>query len=85
MGTEITSESTAALATFSLFCFGQGVGNVLAGPISLGLIETTTGSGGYGAVKYKSVVVFTGACMVISTLSVGTWYLRPKRLHGVWS
>jgi hypothetical protein len=36
MGTAVTGEPTAALAMFSIFCFGQGVGNVLAGPISGG-------------------------------------------------
>lgn len=81
MGTAVTTEPTAALATFSLFCFGQGVGNVLAGPISLGLISKNSGVDGYGAMKYGGVVVFTGLCMAVSTISVGSWYLRPSRLR----
>ncbi|MBN6743365.1 hypothetical protein JKG47_23490, partial [Acidithiobacillus sp. MC6.1] len=33
MGTAVSEEPTAAMAIFSLFCFGKGLGNVLAGPI----------------------------------------------------
>jgi predicted MFS family arabinose efflux permease len=81
MGTSVTSEPTAALAIFSIFCFGQGVGNVLAGPISGVLLSHITSVGSYGAMKYKGVVIFTGCCMALSALSVGSWYLRPSRIR----
>jgi MFS family permease len=79
MSSSITSEPTAALAIFSIFCFGQGVGNVLAGPISGVLLSHVVEAGSYGAMKYKAVVIFTGCCMVLSALSIGSWYLRPSR------
>lgn len=81
MGTAITTEPTAALATFSIFCFGQGVGNILAGPISSGLLTRIVRPGDYGALRYRSVVVFTGVAMVVSALSVCSWYVRPKRMR----
>lgn len=81
MGTSVSSDPTAALVIFSIFCFGQGVGNVLAGPISGLLISHITKVGSYGAMKYKAVVVFTGCCMVVSALSVGSWYLRPSKIR----
>lgn len=81
MGTAVTSDPTAALATFSIFCFGQGVGNVLAGPISAVLLSRIVAIGDYGAVRYKSVVIFTGCTMIISAMSVVSWYIRPKRLR----
>jgi len=81
MGTAITTEPTAALATFSIFCFGQGVGNVLAGPISAGLLLRVVRPGDYGALRFKSVIIFTGCAMVMSAVSIGTWYIRPKRLR----
>ncbi|OZJ02031.1 hypothetical protein BZG36_04945 [Bifiguratus adelaidae] len=81
MGTAISEDPTSALATFSIFSFGQGVGNVLAGPISAGLLSNAT-SFGYG-MKYKAVVIFTGACMVLSALSIVTLYLRPRSLRAV--
>jgi predicted MFS family arabinose efflux permease len=82
MGTAITTDPTAALATFSIFCFGQGVGNILAGPISAGLLTQVVKPRDYGALRYRSVVIFTGCAMVVSALSVGSWYVRPKRVRG---
>jgi MFS family permease len=81
MGTAITGEPTAALATFAVFCFGQGLGNVLAGPISSGLLSKMVDRAEYGASRYKAVVIFTGCSMVLSTISIGSWYLRPSRMR----
>lgn len=79
MGTAVTSEPTAAFATFGLFCFGKGVGNVLAGPISGTLITGMVQLGSYGASRYEAVVVFTGACMLVSAGCIGLWQVK-----GVW-
>jgi Major Facilitator Superfamily len=79
MVTAVNDEPSAALATFSVFCFGKGIGNVLAGPISAGLLLPVIDVGSYGVLRYKVVVVFTGACMLLSAVSIGTWYLKPKR------
>lgn len=78
MGAAITSDPTASLAMFSVFCFGQGVGNVLAGSISATLITQVIKPNDYGAMKYRSVVIFTGSSMVVSALAIGSWYVRPK-------
>jgi MFS family permease len=79
MGTAVTGEPTAALAMFSIFCFGQGVGNVLAGPISGGLLLGVVNSKDYGASRYKPVIIFTGCTMIISAISVGSWNLYRSR------
>jgi predicted MFS family arabinose efflux permease len=78
MGSAVSNEPTAALATYSLFCFGKGVGNVVAGPISASLIRPMIEIESYGVMKYKSVILFTGACMFGSTVSVVGWYVRQK-------
>jgi len=78
MGSAVSEEPTAALATFSLLCFGKGVGNVAAGPLSAALIRKGVVLGSYGAMRYKSVIVFTGSCMLGSAVSVGAWYVRLK-------
>lgn len=80
MGSAVSDEPTAALATFSLFCFGKGIGNVAAGPISASLIQPVIAIGSYGAMKYQAVILFSGSCMLCSAVSVGAWYVRPKRL-----
>jgi hypothetical protein len=79
MGTAISDEPTAVLAIFSLLCFGKGVGNVLAGPLSAALLSHVTNTGGYGVTKYKAVVLFTGACMLSSAASIALWCLKPRR------
>ncbi len=85
MGSAVSDEPTAALATFSLFCFGKGVGNVVVGPMSAGLLQPTVVIGSYGATKYKAVILFTGSCMLCSAVSVAAWWARPKRLRLLWS
>jgi hypothetical protein len=82
-GTAVSEEPTAALATFSLFCFGKGVGNVFAGPISASLISPVIVIGSYGATKYKAVILLTDACMLCSIVSRGAWYTRPKAIRTI--
>ena len=81
MSSAVSNEPTAALATFSLFCFGKGVGNVVAGPISAGLIRPMTQLDSYGVLKYKEIILFTGSCMLGSTVSVVAWWGNKK----IWS
>lgn len=83
MGTAVSDEPTAALAMFSVLCFGQGVGNVLAGPISASLLSQITNVTAYGLVRYKSVVIFTGTCMLVSAVSLGMWSLVPRRIRSL--
>jgi hypothetical protein len=70
MGTAVSEELTAARATFGLFCFGKGVRNVFAGPLSTSLISPVIVIGSYGVTKYKSVILLTGACMLCSIVSI---------------
>ena len=79
MVTAISEEPSASQTMFGLFCFGKGVGNVLAGPISAGLLRLSTDSHGYGHGAYKAVVIFTGVCLLLSASSLGPVYCRPKR------
>ena len=81
MGTAVSEEPTAALTTFGIFVCCQGVGNVLAGPISVALLEGGVRKDRYAALRYRPMVIFTGACMLLSALSIGTWYVRPRRLR----
>jgi len=80
MVTAISDEPSASQAIFGLFCFGKGVGNVLAGPISAGLLRLSADdSSGYGRGIYKSVVLFTGVSLLLSVGSLGAIYCRFKR------
>lgn len=73
MGTQVAGrEGDSAFVAFGLFNAGKGLGNVLAGPISGGLLMGSVEGGGFGLRRYKGVVVFAGACMAGSAV-VGGW------------
>jgi cyanate permease len=80
MGTAVTREPTSALVMFAIFCFGQGIGNVLAGPISGGLLFQVVNSADYGASRYKPIVIFIGCTMMASAISISFWYMY----HSKW-
>lgn len=70
MVTAVDDEPSASQSMFGLFCFGKGVGNVLAGPISAGLLQVSSGTAGYGHGMYRAIVVFTGVCLSLSACSL---------------
>ena len=78
MGSAVSEEPATAIATFSLFCFGKGVRYGVTGPISSPLIRKAIVLRSYGAVRYKSIILFTGTCMLGSEVSVGTCWAIPK-------
>ena len=80
MGMALSKDASTALATYSIFSFQKGLGNVLAGPISSTLILRTTNIASYGVMRYKIIIIFTGAGMLLSSLSVGAWYFRSAKL-----
>ncbi|KAJ4296429.1 hypothetical protein N0V90_006474 [Kalmusia sp. IMI 367209] len=78
MVTAVSEEASASQAIFGCFNFGKGVGNVLAGPISAGLLRIGGNGAGYGHGVYGIVVIFTGVCLLLSAVSLGTVYFRRK-------
>ncbi len=79
MVTAVSEEPSAHQAMFGLFNAEKGIGNVLAGPISAGLLSISTDTGGYARGMYKSVVVFTGICLLLSVCSLSPVYCKLKR------
>ncbi|KAF1917386.1 major facilitator superfamily domain-containing protein [Ampelomyces quisqualis] len=78
MVTAISEEPSASQALFGLFCAGKGVGNILTGPISGELVRMSFSSAGYGLGVYQAVVIFTGACLVLSAGSLAGVWIGPK-------
>ena len=81
MVTAVSEDPTAALATFGSLTFCQGCGNILAGPISAGLLSAGIQRGAFGIMRYKALIVFTGCCMLLSALTVGSLYIRPRTIR----
>lgn len=80
MGTAVSSEPTGAFAAFGCLNFGKGVGNILAGPLGGALLKEVVHVRSYGIERYESVILFTGSCMVVSSVTVMLAYLRRIRL-----
>jgi predicted MFS family arabinose efflux permease len=77
MGTTIYGGQPAStLVSISLLCFGAGIGSVAAGPMSARL---TAISGSVGVEKYHAVIMFTGACMLASPITVAVWRVTKRR------
>ncbi|GJN73963.1 hypothetical protein PLICBS_008047 [Purpureocillium lilacinum] len=77
MSTAVSNNPTAMPMIFGLFNFGKGIGNVLAGPISGGLMSSARSDEMYGMLKYAGIVSFTGGSMLLSAFAIVSWYARP--------
>ena len=80
MGSAVSDEPTAIVTLVGIFVFCQGVGNVLAGPLSAALLTEGVRTDGYGLLRYRNMVIFTGTCMTVSAMSAGAFWLLPRRL-----
>lgn len=80
MGTAVAAEQSDAMTMFCLFSFAQGIGNVLAGPVSGALLLSDVDEHAYGYVRYRILVIFTGATMFASAAFIGLSYLVPSKI-----
>ena len=49
---------------------------MLAGPVGGSLLKEMIHVDSYGTTKYELVVLFTGSCMIVSSVTVALCYLR---------
>ena len=70
MGTAVTADPSSALAIFCVSTAIQGIGNVLAGPLSEALLSPIVDPHDYGYLRYKALVIFTGCSMAASAISI---------------
>ncbi|KAI9151428.1 major facilitator superfamily domain-containing protein [Paramyrothecium foliicola] len=70
MSTTITDDVTTVPIVFSLFNFGKGIRNVLAGPLGGLLILKATGVETPQSISYRWVIVFTSVCMFASACTI---------------
>lgn len=84
MGTALSKDSDTVLASYAVFMAFKGLGNVLEGPLSQALKAGPVNRDQYASGAYARMVLFTGACMVLSALMVfplvhWRWCLTLKR------
>ncbi|KAG9518093.1 MFS general substrate transporter, partial [Aureobasidium melanogenum] len=80
MGTAVAAEHSDAMIMFCLFSFAQGIGNVLAGPVSGALLLPDVDEHAYGFVRYRILIIFTGAAMFESAAFIALSYLVPSKV-----
>ncbi|KUJ19149.1 MFS general substrate transporter [Mollisia scopiformis] len=83
MGKAVSDDPSAVVATYAILVFLQGIGNVLAGPISAALLERNVRLNVYGVERFRSLVIFTGTCMSASGFVILGWFLRPSKVFAV--
>lgn len=81
MGKAVSEDSSAAVATYAILVFVQGIGNILAGPVSGALLVGRVDRGGFGVLRYSALTILMGVCLGMSAVVVGLWHLRPKNLN----
>lgn len=74
MGKAVSEDPSAAVTTYAIFVFLQGVGNVLVSPISAGLMFSNQDIASYAAGVYGPVVWFTGSCLLLSAVIICLWH-----------
>ena len=76
MGSSLSEDPKAQLASYGLFSAQRGLGNILEGPLSGPLWRRGWyDSGRYGVAEYDGLIGFTGACMMVSALVVLLYHL----------
>ncbi|KAG4430985.1 hypothetical protein IFR05_013529 [Cadophora sp. M221] len=79
MGKAVSDDPSAMVATYAFFCFCQGIGNVLVGPISSALLSQKIVVGSYAISRFRNVVIFTGGSMFLSAVVIIPWLLWPRQ------
>lgn len=74
MGRAVCDDQSAAFATFALFVFLQGVGNILVTPLSATFISSPPMLERFGVGKYDGIVILTGASSVLAAILIGLWF-----------
>lgn len=84
MGLRVSDDPTVALVTFGAFCFLKGVGNVITGPISAGLMLQQTNIAEYGLEKYKWIISYSGACMMACVGTMIVLFVAKRMSWNAW-
>ena len=75
MGRAVGDDPSTVFATYAIFVFLQGVGNILVGPISDSLMSSKPLiREGYGAVKFEGVIILTGASSFLAAMVMMSWH-----------
>ena len=78
MGAAVDPAPSASLPMFCIFSFAQGIGNILAAPLSGALLVAEVDPSGYGIARFEPLIVFTGCSMAAGAgcIVLSSWLRR---------
>jgi MFS family permease len=74
MGRAVSDDPSTIFATYAIFVFLQGVGNVLVSPISAALISGNAVRERFAVGRFDGVVILTGVSSVLAAMVIGGWH-----------
>ncbi|KAL2798029.1 MFS general substrate transporter [Aspergillus keveii] len=74
MGRAVSDDPLTIFATYAIFVFLQGVGNVLVSPISAALIGGNAVRERFAVGRFDGVVILTGVSSVLAAVVIGGWH-----------
>jgi MFS family permease len=77
--TTLTDQRASGLWLYSIFEFQRGAGNIIGGPVSGLLTNTSLVATGYGVVKYERLVLFVGIAFLIGSLGGIGWFSKGRK------
>lgn len=80
MGRAVSNNPATVFASYAIFVFLQGIGNILVAPVNAALMSGTISRGRFGAGMYEGTIILTGASSFLAALIIGAWhgYQRVK-------
>lgn len=78
MGMTFGDDEDVALTTFGIFAFLKGIGNIITGPIGAALVAQDVVTKAYGLERYRSIVIYCGACMLACALVMVILFLKDR-------
>lgn len=70
MGRTVSRDPSTVFATYAIFVFLQGVGNILVGPISAALISGPSRPEMYGVGRYSAIIILTAVSSALAALVI---------------
>ena len=74
MGRAVSNDPSTIFATYAIFVFLKGVGNILVSPLSAALISKPTMQTHFAAAKYDGIVLLTGTSSILAAVVIGIWH-----------
>lgn len=75
MGRAVSDDPSTVFATYAIFVFLMGVGNILVGPLSAALMAPReVVQEHFAGNKYEPMVILTGATSFVAAIIVLVWH-----------